>query len=396
MYFSSTFSLFSALLLVEVVAVIGAFVFRHRLYLLPYLRSRRKTSPSAASFPRISVVVTACDRADALAKNIPLLLAQDYPRFEVIVVNNASKDETKELLERMAWEDERLRHTFVPDTTRYIDRQRLAITLGIRAARGEWVVLTGADCHPESPLWLQRMAAAMGEGRDFVLGYANYEDDGSRMARRAVFERLKRHISYAAAAWSGRAIGGDGCNLAVRRAWFLENNGFKDSLAVPLGAEELLVSALARRRNAEPCLHPEAVVRQALPSRETLRSNRVHRREVLRHAGRRSALYRYAEGAASLFPAVFLLASVAYVAWRIASCLSAATYPLSALLMDIPQALLLLAFFVLPIWCLRKTTNAIGERPFGVIVCIYDILQPLRHLRHKWKRHRQRHEYAKR
>ncbi len=392
---SPAFPLFLALLLVELAALVCVFLLRHRLYLLPSLRNRCKESPHTASLPRISVVLTACDRADALAKNIPLLLEQDYPRFEVIVVNNASTDETKELLERMAWEDERLRHTFVPDTTRYIDRRKLAITLGIRASRGEWVVLTEADCRPDSRHWLQRMVSRMGEGRDFVLGYANYEDDGSRMARRAVFERLKRHLLYAAAAWSGRAIGGDGCNLAVRRAWFLENNGFKDSLAVPLGADDLLVSALARRGNAAPCLHPEAVVRQELPVCEVLRNSRVHRREVMRHTGRRSAMYRYADGAASLLSSLFLLSAIVYVAWRVVDCLADGAYPLASLLMDIPLLLLLSAFFALPVWCLRRTTTAIGERPFGLIVCFYDFMQPFRNLSHKWKRRCWRHEFVR-
>ena len=118
---------------------------------------------------RLSVVVPVYNQARCLERNLPVLLEQEFERYEVVVVmDESSTDDTKDILERLEERYPHLRHTFVPATARYVSRRKLAVTLGVRAARAPWVLFTCADALPAGPHWLSRMSAAMTDDSDFV------------------------------------------------------------------------------------------------------------------------------------------------------------------------------------------------------------------------------------
>ena len=115
---------------------------------------------------RDTVVVPCCNVLPQLKENLPALLEQEGIAYEVVVVDEASSDGTREWLEYYSEQQRRLRHTFVPPTARYVDRRKLAITLGVRAARAPWVIITQADCRPAAEDALQQLrppAAAQAE-----------------------------------------------------------------------------------------------------------------------------------------------------------------------------------------------------------------------------------------
>ena len=145
------------LLGVASIALLLLYLLRWRDYTLP---QKCKCQPKTVKEeqPKISVIIPVSREAILLEQNLPYILKQKYPSFEVVVVNIASNAETSDVLKRMEAKYRNLRHTFVPTTSRYIDKQKLALTLGIRAAHSEWCLLTAPDCHPVSDLWLETMS----------------------------------------------------------------------------------------------------------------------------------------------------------------------------------------------------------------------------------------------
>ena len=197
--------------------------FRWRDYSLP---ARWPETAESTEQPAISIIIPSLDQGDYLAEYLPLFLQQDYLSFEVIVVDKASTDNTLDVLKRLSAEDKRLRYLSVPRSARHIELTKLALTLGVRSARFPWVVFTRADCQPASPNWLSRLAEQFAPGVEMVGGYANYLNDETRQVRRPIYERLRLQLRLARAARSGRPVYADPCNLAVKKAFFMAQEGF--------------------------------------------------------------------------------------------------------------------------------------------------------------------------
>lgn len=388
------------------IALLAAYLCRWRDYSLPASLLSGKAeedatddSPTLPEEPKklCSVVIPVHDQAEYLEAFLPSVLEQDIPagKYEVIVVDDASTDSTTDVLKRMENKYPHLRHTFVPPSARFVPRQKLAITLGIRAARSPWVLLTMADCCPVGREWIRTMARNFTDDADFVAGYATYINDGSLAARRAIFENLQHLLMAFRSTCRGKAIGASACNLAIRKAAFIEKRGFADSLAVGVGEGDLLVDALAEKGRTKLELGTEAMVRRELPEREKLASERICRRQVLHVLSRRGQLYHLRNAIASLGIYLLFAAVAARIALLATELVDTPAYNLNLLYYDAPLLLLLIAAFVLPIWLLRRGTNSLGERPFGLSVVHYELWQPWRNAALRVRRWLHRHDFSR-
>ena len=106
----------------------------------------------------VSVVICAKNEADNLLENLPLILDQDYPNFEVVVVNDASWDSTPDVLIAFQNKYPNFKAVTVNQTSTEYKGKKLALTLGIKGANNELLVLTDADCKPKSRNWLREQA----------------------------------------------------------------------------------------------------------------------------------------------------------------------------------------------------------------------------------------------
>lgn len=209
----------------------------------------------------LSLIMVAHNSAADLEELLPLLLAQRYERFEVIVVVDNCTDATTDVLKRMEAEHKQLHHSFIPDSARYVSHEKLGITIGAKAARYEWLVFTRPDCRPAGPEWLAEMAARATDDCDIVLGYANYRYDGRLSTSFNMYCRALPAMAWMHAART-RAVSGDGCNLLVRRALFLSSRGYAGHLRLLCGTDDLLVEKLARKGRTRVCLSPASFVWQ--------------------------------------------------------------------------------------------------------------------------------------
>lgn len=236
-------------------------------YYIKYLRAviayRNKVKKNQVRFsteqPPVSVVICAKDEIENLRKNLPFILNQEYPDFEVIVVNDGSTDDTEDFLRHMKKEFPRLRSTFVPVGATNLSTKKLALTLGIKAAKNEWVLFTDADCMPEDKCWIERMARNFGPGTEFVLGYGAYFRKKGFLNKLITYDTLLIGLQYLGAALKGKPYMGVGRNMAYRKDMFMKNNGFSRTLKLKSGDDDLLVNRFANEFNTKVEIAPDSI-----------------------------------------------------------------------------------------------------------------------------------------
>ena len=215
--------------------------------------------------PAVSIMMAAQDNALELEQHLPVIMEQDYPAgFEVIVVVSKGNDGTDDLLEGMMRKYPNLYTTFVPSSSRYMSRKKLAVTLGVKAAKNEWILLTEPECVPASSDWLKLMASHCDENVDMVVGYSNYSDEASDYKR---YERamMQRRLLKEAEKTAYRT---EGQNLLFRKKMFLEGRGYDGNAQFVRGEYDFLVNKYAIRGNTSTEQSPDAWLIEDAPTKK--------------------------------------------------------------------------------------------------------------------------------
>lgn len=208
----------------------------------------------------VSVVVCARNEACNLEPYLQALLTQDYPEYEVIVVNDASEDKTQEVIDRYMTQYPNLRTTFVPRGVRVGSTKKLALTLGAKAAKYDYLLLTDADCRPETTRWITEMMRGFASPQtDIVLGYGAYFKEKSAINRLIRFDTLFNGLHYLGAAACRHPYMGVGRNLAYRKQFFFDSGGFSHLMTSRAGDDDLFVNHTATAKNTLIVVSPESV-----------------------------------------------------------------------------------------------------------------------------------------
>lgn len=216
----------------------------------------RKQAPS--QWPPVSVVVCGRNAEELFRNNLPYLLNQDYPHFEVVAVNDRSVDDTRFLLEQMQTKFPHLKVVNVKENDRFWAGKKFALTLGIKASSFEHLLLTDADCQPASRNWLRNMASGFAQDKSLVLGFGAYERGKGLASLLTRFETLQTALLYAAAAVWGKPYMGVGRNLAYRKSLFYSALGFGRHMDVASGDDDLFVQQVGTRSNTAVIMNKEA------------------------------------------------------------------------------------------------------------------------------------------
>jgi len=196
----------------------------------------------------VSVIVYA-EYLEELQNTLPAILDQQYSGFEVIVVNDGNESPVYDYVSILQNDHPNLYHTYIPQNAKYISRKKLALTIGIKAARNEWVVLTNAGCLPSSSLWIKNMSRNFLPHIDLVLGYSNFKSRHSLVSRFIAFDGMMDALQYLGRAIHHSAYKGDGRNMAFRKELFFRQEGFKGHLDLISGEDDLFVSSITTSRN---------------------------------------------------------------------------------------------------------------------------------------------------
>lgn len=197
----------------------------------------------------VSVIISAKNELKNLKEFLPLMLSQNYPEFEVIVVNDGSWDETGEYIEELMKSEPRLKLVDVKVEEKYQRGKKLALTLGIKSALYEWLLFTDADCKPLTENWISEMSKGMTEDKEIVLGYSRYKRKNSFLNLFIRWETFYTAMQYFSYALKGKAYMGVGRNMAYRKSLFFKVKGFASHLHIMTGDDDLFVNETANKSN---------------------------------------------------------------------------------------------------------------------------------------------------
>jgi len=239
--------------IIELVIIgIFSFAFLTQLfyYLFFYMRivTYKVKTIENKKFP-VSVIICAKDEAENLENFLPTVLEQDYPDYEVIVVNDGSIDDTADVLKRLGNNYKNLYVTTIPENTKLRQGKKLAVTIGIKAAKNEWILLTDADCQPVSKNWINSMQNNFTEKNELVLAYGGYLEQKGLLNKLIRFDTMFIAMQYFSFAMAGVPYMGVGRNLAYRKSVFFKNKGFAGHLKLKSGDDDLFVNKIANNTN---------------------------------------------------------------------------------------------------------------------------------------------------
>ncbi|WP_109831784.1 glycosyltransferase [Reichenbachiella versicolor] len=214
--------------------------------------------PTKESTPKpTSVIVCAHNEIDNLKELIPLLLEQDHPEYEIIVVNDRSNDGTYDFL--LNYNHPLVKPSRVDTVHDHITAKKYAITLGVKAAQYERLLFIDADCRPDSSKWIQSMTNNFEEDTNFSIGVSLYNKGKGLLNYIIRLETLFTAINYTGFALLGNPYMGVGRNLAYRKSNFLENKGFNKYQRITGGDDDLLVNQLAKSKTTIVALGKDAL-----------------------------------------------------------------------------------------------------------------------------------------
>ncbi len=208
----------------------------------------------------VSVVIAARNDYFHLKENLIAILEQDYPNFEVVVVNHASNDETKELLVELSRKYPRLKPIHFDEDVNFFKGKKFPLSIGIKSAAHKILLLTDADCNPSTDKWIETVAATYVEGTEVVLGYGPYRQEKGLVNKFIRYDTFMVAMQYFSLALAGKPYMGVGRNLSYTKNVFLKNKGFISHYNIASGDDDLFISEVANKANTRIQINPASFV----------------------------------------------------------------------------------------------------------------------------------------
>lgn len=276
--------------------------------------SESKAEQPMANQPPITVLITAHDNLPELERNLPMFLKQQYDaEYQVIVVCQSTDADTIDYLKRIASEDSHLYYTFIPESSRYMSRKKLQITLGVKAAKYEWIILTEPTCKPESDLWLSTMARQCKSPNSLVLGYVALDVETKGVRR---FENIRKAYYLLRRAQHTYGYRTHMPNVAFRKSDFMREQGYQGNLEYVRGEYDFLVNKYALHGDTAVELATAGWLTRDEPTDKSWHNAHLYlqaSRESLTRVGSMRTLMFFDH----LMPHLSLMASIAMLAYAI-------------------------------------------------------------------------------
>ncbi|MDP3144871.1 MAG: glycosyltransferase [Bacteroidota bacterium] len=214
---------------------------------------------SSEKLEPVSLIICAKNEDDNLTEFLPKILTQDYPDFEVIVVNDCSWDNTENVIDEFAKIFPNLKKVSIKEDGYYKHGKKFAVLVGIKATKNNLLVFTDADCYPSSNQWLKEMAMGFAVNKEVVLGYGAYEKQKGFLNKLIRFDAFMIAVNYLSGAIKGKPYMGVGRNMAYTKELFYAQKGFSKHYHINSGDDDLFVNQAANAKNVNVCVDSNAI-----------------------------------------------------------------------------------------------------------------------------------------
>lgn len=217
--------------------------------------------PQAATPKRIpvSVIVCAKNEAEKMRTLVPLLADQNYPDFELVLINNASGDDTQDLFEDFEKQYPNIRIVEVENNEAFWGNKKFALTMGIKAAKKEYLLFTDAECYPAGDNWIAQMSSHFTMSKTIIIGYGGFEKVKNSFLNKIIrFDSVLTAVQYFSWAKLGHPFMGTGRNMAYKKEEFFKVNGYIDHMNLHSGEDDLFINQAATKKNTTISYNPES------------------------------------------------------------------------------------------------------------------------------------------
>lgn len=262
----------------------------------------------------VTILITAHDNLSELERNLPMFLNQQYAAdYQVIVVSQSTDVDTIDFLKRTAAQNPHLYYTYIPESSRYMSRKKLQITLGVKAAKHEWIILTEPNCRPSNDKWLQTMARQCQDPNHLVLGYVALDEETKSIRR---FDSIRKAYYVLRRAQQTYGYRSHMPNVAFRKSDFMKEQGYQGNLEYVRGEYDFLVNKYAHCGDTATELDCDAWLIREAPSSKSWHNAHLYlqaSRKSLERAGSMRTLMFFDH----LMPHLSLIATLAVAAYSI-------------------------------------------------------------------------------
>lgn len=314
----------------------------------------------------VSVIIIAKNESENLKKNLPAILNQNYPNFEVIVVNDGSTDESQNYLELLSKQDSRLYSTFLPiSEDKEVERRRIiCLTIGIKAAKNDILLFTDAGASPMTDKWIYSMVKPIDNQKEIVLGYSKLIAPTSFWEKICRFDNLIFSLQYFSMAIKNKPFIGTYTNIAYRKEIFFENKGFSKSLSFEY-ADEVFLNQIMSAHNTVVALDQESFVELHIENYSHWKTlKRIYYRSKKHFKGYTPKRFYLESFSRYLFYFFVLSLAIYSVIFNLWTCL-------------IATLMMMLIRNIIQFKTLKKASIHFNINPLHVLLPFVELLQPL-------------------
>ncbi len=212
--------------------------------------------PSTINHPSASIIICCKNEDHNLPEFLPLILSQDYPDYEVVVVDDCSSDNTPDVLREFEKKylpgrqaGKQLKVITIKEDLKHHHGKKFAVMVGIKGAKNEHLLFTDGDCKAEGNQWLKKMMRNFSNETEIVLGYSKYEKLPGFLNKLIRFDTFHIALQYLSFAKAGSAYMGVGRNLAYKKSLFFKHKGFATHYHIESGDDDLFINQAATSTN---------------------------------------------------------------------------------------------------------------------------------------------------